>query len=310
MVRTFASAVSVLSGLAALALAGILAMLPATARAETTACTVVSSLAASINAPGHYCLEQDFDYTGFGAAITIQADDVVFDCNHHSVANTGAPGEYTGIHVSYNRKGVIVRNCTIDAFAYGIFVQSTEEPGATGNAIEDNTVLRSGGAGILVYGSFNRIERNRVMGNTGSDEGQATGIELASMGGNGAANVIRDNVVSDFKPPLPTSFNFNTLGIRFSGNNTEVTGNTVTGLYAPTGRIVEAISSTSGQGQLVARNVVLSPPPLPAPLDGAQSYGIRFYTLPATDNVCRDNVVGHFTSANLIGCLDSINTDF
>jgi len=284
------------------------ALAPA-ARAETTVCTVVSTLPAYINTSGHYCLEQDFDYTGVAtAALQLDADNVVFDCNHHRITNTGNPGSSTGVYVPNEREGVVLRNCTIDAFGGGVFIQSSSAPGAIANAVEGNTVLHSGGYGITVYGSNNHIERNRVSGNTGANNGEASGIVLASFG-TGTGNTIRDNVVSDFKPPPPTSFNFDTIGISFDNvNNTEVTGNTVTGLYAPTGRYVHAIVSQGSTNSLVARNTVLSPPPLPAPLDGAQEFGIVIFG-GASTNVCRDNVVGHFTG-NVSGCIDSVNTDF
>lgn len=290
--------------------AGVLAGYPA--RAETTACTVVSSLPTYINASGHYCLEQDFDYTGIAtAAVQIDVDDVVFDCNHHRITNTGHPGQSTGLYVSNEREGVVVRNCTVGDFSYSIFVQSSSEPGATANLVEGNTVLRSGAAGISVWGSNNRIERNHVSGNTGATNGTAIGIELLSMLNNGSSNTIRDNVVDDFKPAAPPmGSSTTTQGISFSGvDDTEVTGNVVSGLHATTGQWVEAIVSQGTNNSIIARNTVLSAPALPAPLDGPQSYGIIIYGVTA-GNVCRDNVVGHFTSLDLGGCVDSVNTDF
>jgi hypothetical protein len=280
------------------------------ARAETTACTVVSSLPTTISAAGTYCLDQDFDFTDSGTPININASNVVLDCNHHRVTNVGAPGSYNGVYAYNELKGVVIRNCTLDAFGGGIYLSSGSSPGATGNLIEGNAILHSGAYGITVWGNNNRIERNRVSGNTGADNGQAEGIVVYGMGNDGTSNAIRDNVISDFKPPLPTSTVFRTVGISFDGgNNFEVTGNTITGLYAPTGRAVNAIVSGGTASSLVARNIVLSPPPLPAPLDGTQDFGIVLYGGNGT-NVCRDNVVGHFTSANLSGCVDSVNTDF
>jgi parallel beta-helix repeat protein len=297
------------STFALLALAAGLAATALPARADTHVCTVIDTFPAYINTPGHYCLDQDIDYTGFAtAALQIDADQVVFDCNHHTLAQTGHVGESTGIYVPNEREAVTVRNCTVDAFSNGIFVQSSTEPGAMANLIEGNTVLRSGGVGIFVIGSNNRIERNRVSGNTGASS--VAGIWLSGYGTDGDSNTIRDNIVSDFRPPLPDGTNATTLGITFSNvNNTEVSGNTITGLYAPTGREVHAIESQGTHGSVIERNVVLSPPPLPAPLDGLQGFGVVVFG-GATDNVCRDNVVGHFEYADLSGCVDSVNTDF
>jgi parallel beta-helix repeat protein len=295
--------------LAFLVLVGAFALAPVPARAETQVCTVVSSLPVSIDTAGTYCLEQNFDLTTIStAAVQIDADQVVFDCNHHAIVQAGHPGEYTGIYVPNERQAVTIRNCTVDAFSVGIFVQSSSEVGARANLVEGNTVLHSGQVGIYTLGSNNHIERNRVSGNTGASS--ATGIQVLGFGYDGVSNTIRDNIVSDFRPPLPNGTNATTLGITFSNvNNTEVSGNTVTGLYAPTGREVHAIESQGTHGSVIERNVVLSPPPLPAPLDGLQAFGIVIFG-GATDNVCRDNVAGHYEYANLSGCTDSVNTDF
>jgi hypothetical protein len=85
----------------------------------------------------------------------------------------------------------------------------------------------------------------------------------------------------------------------------------ISGLYANTNWYVSAIAGSDVTGTLVARNTILSPPPLPAPLDGSQSGGIVLSgTLEQqATNVCRDNVVGHFGS-NVVGCVKDGNTEF
>jgi parallel beta-helix repeat protein len=280
---------------------------PAPARAETQVCTVIASLPYDITAPGHYCLEQNLAING--SAININADKVVLDCNGHALTSL-APGLYNGIYAWSDHQDVVVRNCVVDAFGGGIYLAGSSAPGARGNLVEGNTVLRSGGYGIQVWGSNNRIVGNRISGNTGSNNGQSEGIVVYGVNGIGCCTEIRDNVVSDFRPPPPNSFSFTTLGITFSNiDNVEVTGNTVMGLYAPTNRYVEGISSQGTKGSSVSGNTVLRPPALPAPLDGVQGFGIVLYGS-ATDNVCRDNVVGHYEYADVSGCVDSVNTDF
>jgi parallel beta-helix repeat protein len=288
-------------------LGGVLVALPTPARAETQVCTVIDALPYDITGPGLYCLEQDLAVDG--SAININADHVVLDCNGHRLSSL-SPGLYNGVTGGSNRQDVVVRSCVVEDFGGGIYLAGNGDPGAHGNVVEGNTVLRSGGYGIQVWGSNNRIEHNRVSGNTGANNGEADGIVLIGAGNNGCCNQVRDNVVSDFRPPLPNSFNFDTTGISFDGlQNTEITGNTVTGLYAPTGRTVHAIESQGSSNSLIARNTVLRPPPLPAPLDGAQDFGIVIFG-GGTTNVCRDNVIGHFDGANISGCVDSVNTDF
>lgn len=289
------------------AVAALCAVLPAPARAETQVCNVIDALPYDINTPGNYCLEQDLSTDVSG--ITINADKVVLDCNSHRISSQN-PGLYNGILTWSRHVDVVVRNCVVEEFGGGIYLSGSDDEGAHGNLIEGNTVLRSGGYGIQVWGSNNRIAGNRVSGNTGTSNGESEGIVLIGPGNHSCCNEIVDNVISDFRPPLPNSFNFTTIGISFSGvDNTEVIGNTVTGLYAPTNRYVEGISSQGTHGSIVARNTVLTPPPLPAPLDGTQGFGIVMYGA-AEDNVCRDNVVGHFEYGAVSGCVDSVNTDF
>jgi parallel beta-helix repeat protein len=291
---------------ALLVLAGTFA-LPTAARAETWICTVIGALPYDITASGQYCLEQDLAVDG--SAINITADQVVLDCNGHRLHSLSA-GKYNGVTAGTNRQDVVVRNCVIEDFGGGIYLSGTGDPGAHGNLIEGNTVLRSGGYGIQVWGSNNRIERNRISGNTGANNGESDGIVLIGAGGHGCCNAVRDNTISDFRPPLPNSFNFDTIGISFDNvHSTEITGNTITGLYAPTGRTVHAIVSQGTSQAFVARNTVLRAPPLPAPLDGSQDFGIVIFGSDGT-NVCRDNVVGHFDSADISGCVDSVNTGF
>jgi parallel beta-helix repeat protein len=282
--------------------------LPSPALAETQVCTTIAALPFDITVAGHYCLEQDL--TVDGTAINISADNVVLDCNQHRITSQSA-GLYNGIYAWNTPENVVVRNCVMEDFGGAIYFAGSSDPGALGNLVEGNTVLRSGAYGIQVWGSNNRIERNRVSGNTGSSNGQAEGIVLIGPGNNSCCNEIRDNVVSDFKPGVPTS-SLTIQGIAFSGvTQTEVTGNTVSGLYARTGSNVDAISSQGSTGSLIARNTVLSAPPLAAPFDGEQTYGIVVFgpTEAIQTDTCRDNVVGHFV-VNLAGCTDSVNTDF
>jgi len=284
------------------------AALPAPARAETQMCTTIAALPYDITVAGHYCLEHDLSVDG--TAVNIQADNVVLDCNNHRVTSQ-SPGLYNGIYGWSTHQGVVVRNCVLEDFGGAIYLAGSSDPGARGNIVEGNTLLRSGAYGIQVWGSNNRIEGNRVSGNTGGSNGQAEGIVLIGPGNNSCCNQIRDNVVSDFKPGVPTS-SLTIQGIVFSGvTQTEVSGNTVSGLYARTGSNVDYISSQGSTGSLIARNTVLSAPPLAAPFDGEQTYGIVVFgpSEPVQTDTCRDNVVGHFV-VNLAGCTDSINTDF
>jgi len=281
------------------------------ARAETVGCTVMASIPIVIDTPGHYCIDQDFETTNVGAFVQIVADDVVFDCNGHTLRNTTPTNWGTGVFAGDNRSNVTVRDCTLDGFGTGIYLSGSVEPGAQGNTLRGNQVLRSGYVGIQVWGSGNLIAGNRVTGNTAAQNGAAYGIYLISGNNQGIGNVIRDNIVADFKV-TPPGAGASSTGIFFGQvHNTEVTGNHVSGLYTITGQTIYALQASDALGSVVANNTVLSAPPRPAPYDAIHEYGIILFG-PLENhslNVCRDNVVGHW-NLNISGCVNTGNTEF
>jgi hypothetical protein len=299
-------ALALLAGFAALAFAG-------GARAETTTCQVVNTLPATLSTPGHYCLESDFaqDF-GFASALTITADDLVLDCNGHRIRHTSAANEADAIFAAGERHDVTIRNCVIDGWYVGIFVQASSDPGARGNRILDNQLLRTRTTAIYVLGTDNRIERNRIAQNTGDYNGVARGIFVSSMNKTGVGNLVRDNVIVDFKP-TPPGTSTQVEGINVSNlSNTEVSGNVIGGLITIDGQYVAGIVGYDASGTSVHDNTLLSPPyPGQAPWTGYYGYGIYLYGTDAemASNVCRDNVIGHFNSPSY-GCTVVDDTGF
>lgn len=284
----------------------------APARADTQGCTVLNVLPTTIAAAGTYCLDQDHAQAFAGAAvIQVNVDDVVLDCNGHAVRNTNNANTVTGVYGNSQRTNVEVRNCTLDNFYVGIFFTASSEPGAVGNRIVGNSVLRARSVGIYVIGSANRIEGNRVAQSSGNYNGVAYGIYLYSPSAQGVGNAIRDNMIQDWRPTPPAEGN-STQGITFFNvRDTEVTGNTITGLHANTNSGVWGIYASQTSNNLIAGNTILSPPPAAAPLDGGQYGGIRVIGTAEEQatTVCRDNVVGHFNT-NILGCVEFDNTGF
>jgi parallel beta-helix repeat protein len=289
----------------------LLALAAPSARADTTACIGLPTLPTTISAAGRYCLHKDFSQDFTFSAIIISVDDVVLDCNGHTVTNTLATNSASGVDAGNGRRNVTVRNCILDGFQVGVTLTGSTDPGATGNRIEDNTIRGSRQMGMYVIGSNNRVERNRIVGLRGDVNGVGYGIFMYSPVSYGVGNSIRDNVFADWKPAPPGAGNVINAIYFFRVQETEITGNVISGLYANTNWYVSAIAGSDVTGTLVARNTILSPPPLPAPLDGSQSGGIVLSgTLEQqATNVCRDNVVGHFGS-NVVGCVKDGNTEF
>jgi hypothetical protein len=288
----------------ALALAALLAA-PA-ARAETLGCVVIPALPNALVSSTHYCLDQDYEQAFTQTAIQVNADGIVLDCNGHTIRNTNQANSPAGIS-AYARKNVVIRNCVLDGFQIGIYVGSSADLDSTGNLIEGNTILAARQVGLYAIGSHNRVERNRITNVTGDYNGVLYGIYSYSPETLGTSVTIKDNVVSDFRSTYPIT-NQTPTAI-FIGNlrNVEITGNTITGLYASTGNRVHGIEAYVEQS-VVRDNVVVAPPPHAAPLDGQQEWAIGLFDGTA-GSVCRDNVVGGFTSG-VFGCTKSVNTEF
>jgi hypothetical protein len=295
--RAFAQATFLL----ALALAA-----PTAARAETTQCLVVPQLPAVLDMSSHYCLEKDFVQAFSQTALQVNADGIVLDCNGHRVRQTDTAAGSAGI-AGYDRKNVVIRNCVVDGFVVGINLGSSSDTSGTGNLIEGNHILNARQVGLYAVGSHNRVERNCITQLDNSYNGVAYGMYVYSPGSTGVGVTIKDNVISDFRGTYPIT-NQSPTGI-FLGNlrYTEIVGNTITGLYASTGNRVHGIESYAS-GTVVRDNVVIAPPPLPAPFDGQQEWAIGIFDS-TSGSACRDNTTGGFTSG-IFGCAKAANTEF
>jgi hypothetical protein len=283
---------------------------PASVRAETTGCTVIDSVPYNILAPGNYCLTQDFTVAS-GYGIIISSDDVVVDCNHHRLRNTDPAAYAPGVSNGVEHSNLTVRNCVIEGFREGVSMSTNTPPGNRENVIENNTILRFHGQGIIVWGSGVRIEGNHISQALGDDNGGMIGIALWSMDNNAAGNVVRNNVITDFRPGAFANPS-GTLGIYVATDrDTVIEGNTISGLNARTNQCTWGIySGYNATGVEVRDNVILSvPQPVAAPLNGTQCGGVTLSGTPETQatNVCVDNVVGHFNT-NFSGCVLNTNT--
>jgi hypothetical protein len=281
---------------------------PTVAQAETTGCQGVGTLPATISAPGNYCLNSDVSKAFAGRAIHINADDVVLDCNGHTIRNTVPANLPNGIATSGPRQNVTVRNCVVDGFYVGIYLTGLDDHTTRGGRIEDNTARNSLLAGVYAFGSNHRIERNRILGSVGYNTG-LYGIVLGSFESNTVGNSVRDNHISDARPTNPDT---SVYAIEFSGSHgASITGNVLTGLYAGSDGNVTAIVGYGVTQAEVARNVLLAAPALPSPLDGPPAWGIRLNgtSEQQATNVCQDNVVGHWAT-NVWGCQAVGNSSF
>ena len=304
--------------LAALSLAVLLRAAPA--GAETLTCTDITALPFTISASGHYCLNKNFTiaFASGAAAVNVNANNVVLDCNNHFVINTGTAGA-TGVYAS-NKSQVTVRNCGVQGFTRGIAFFESTGGASRSNVIEHNDVRKSKLAGIQVAGASNIIDGNRITENAGSTSTYTYGILLSSADSLGSGNVISNNVISNIAPNVYVRV----AGIQLLDvQNTTVQGNNISAMYPPLDLGVYGIvGSGSVLGSNVIGNTILSATGNPSAGGGGISYGgasydgIRFDATVSSSNhnVCRDNVVGHFISdingETTVGCVKDSNTEF
>jgi len=304
--------------LGALSLAVMLRAAPA--GAETLTCTDITALPFTISASGHYCLNKNFTiaFASGAAAVNVNANNVVLDCNNHFVINTGTAGA-TGVYAS-NKSQVTVRNCGVQGFTRGIAFFETAGGASRSNVIEHNDVRKSKLAGIQVAGASNVIEGNRITENAGSTSSYTYGILLSSFDTLGAGNVVDNNVINNIAP---------NVYVRVAGiylldvQDTTVRGNTISAMWPPMDLgVYGIIGSPTVLGSIVTGNSISSATGSPSGGGGGISYGgasydgIRFDATvnSSNHNVCRDNVVGHFISdingESTVGCVKDSNTEF
>lgn len=150
-----------LSAVFAFALSGV------PAQAETVNCTNIVSVPMTITAPGVYCLKQAIATNlATGAAIEVQASNVVIDMNGFRLGN-GAAGlgtEALGIH-ALNRVNITVRNGTIRGFMGAVVL---EGDAAQGHLVEDIRADGNTACGICVAGLRTIVRNNQVVATGGS----------------------------------------------------------------------------------------------------------------------------------------------
>jgi hypothetical protein len=167
------------AGIAALSAA----MAPQDATAQADACTVITTLPATIGTPGNYCLAANHTVNlTTGAAIAINARDVTLDCREFTVTNAAEvnTGSSAGIY-ALSQPNLLVRNCRIfGGFTDGINVTMPLAGFNTSyyTRIEDNYVAGPYRFGIVAYGSAIEVLRNRVYDVGGQASGPTVGIRV------------------------------------------------------------------------------------------------------------------------------------
>jgi parallel beta-helix repeat protein len=181
-----------------LLLAGICAPWSAPAAQSYDNCTgFIDSLPATIGAQGVWCLRKDLSTANTsGDAITINANNVIIDCNDFKIGGLAAGNisQTIGIH-AVNRQNATVRHCNVRGFHHGIHFHD-----GAGHLVEDNRLDNNLYVGIFVSGDNNRVRRNAVY-DTG---GAVGGVSHSPVGILAYANIVDNDVQGVFSSVTPS----------------------------------------------------------------------------------------------------------
>ena len=176
------------------------------ASAESTLCTAITQgmLPYVITTPGIYCVNQKLTTAmTSGAAITINASNVVLDLNANAIGNLLAPMSTQAVGIfADSRQNVTVQNGILRGFWAGVALIDHATPGnASGSAVYGITADQSRAVGIIVAGTGAVVRNSRVVGTNGSTAlnpvdssatNYAVGIYVHGMG----AQVIGNEVIN------------------------------------------------------------------------------------------------------------------
>jgi hypothetical protein len=176
--------------------------------ASGVAGTPIVSVPFIISVPGRYFLASNLTYgTTTGAAITINADEVILDLNGTFLHGPGGSNTAIGVLVP-SRHSVTIQNGDIDGFG----LAGIELLANSAQNIVDNVRLNANQIGVLaVSGTLNIVKNcvidggtvgilfssgsdNRASNNTLGNQGPPTGIALLT--GGSSQNYFENNLVS------------------------------------------------------------------------------------------------------------------
>jgi parallel beta-helix repeat protein len=243
-------------------------------------------------------LTSDLNCTGNG--VVVSAPNVVLDLGGHTISGVQVPDDQpgtSGVVISSNRSGVIVRNGTIRGFNRGVSVN----PGANSGLVTKLT-LDANALGMGIFGNPTSVSGVRLISNTISNTTRFSGIQMTGTGHrveantitngastgilfNGHDHVVQANTVTDAGqngitltsfPSTPGPFNRNQIsankvlrqarigsqasGINLQGGvDTVLTGNTVDGRSTASGFVIfDSTATTVAQNQVTNSNAGLN----------------------------------------------------
>jgi hypothetical protein len=163
----------------------------ASALAETTVCDggggagsgagKISAVPFTISVPGVYCLTQKLSSNlASGAAITINANNVLLDLNDLAIGNIAAGTSTTAVGIyAVDRQNIHIRNGILRGFWAGIALLNGTQVGlstalSSGHVVEGIVSDTSYLAGIIVEGPYLTVRNNKILNTIGSNVANST----------------------------------------------------------------------------------------------------------------------------------------
>jgi len=242
------------AGVLLLAAACVLPQHDARAAESYDNCTgFIDSVPAVLTTQGTWCLRKDLGTAmASGSAITVAANNITIDCNDFKIGGLAAGEDSLAFGIStpvdlgegtfVEKQNVVVRNCNIRGFGYGIGLLGS------GHLVEDNRLDNNLEGGIFASGEDNN---NMVRRNLVFDTGKASSHWVSGIQVDGSAI---DNVVSGV---VARHYGW---GIEMFGDGGNLArGNVVRGLVVANDdadQYASAAGIRSGQGNRVSDNLV------------------------------------------------------
>jgi len=259
----------------------------------------ITSVPQTITAPGVYCVTTKITSNlSSGAAITINANNVVLDLNDFAIGNLGAGATTTAIGVyATDRQNITIRNGTLRGFFVGVALIDGTAATSSGHLVQNITTDTSYLGGIVVQGRAGRVNDNKVMHTVGANSGSspfpttnnlAVGIDVSR--GDGA--LVRNNSVLNTDCSNACVSGSSAAGVVVNASSSAgVLGNRLMNTAVPTATSSAGIELSNGNGvtttnALVRQNVMAN-----------WQYGIVFSS-PSTGEYAQNGAQGVTTPYN------------
>ena len=214
-----------------------------------------------ISTPGVYCVTQKISSNlASGAAITVNANNVVIDLNDFAIGNlqAGATTQAFGIY-ALDRQNIYVRNGTLRGFFSAVALLHGTSNLSSGHRVEGITTDTSYMSGIWVQGPFARVKGNHIMNTRGDPTTylSAYGI-LVSAGAapSGGPALVSNNLVLDTDCINSCVSGSTAYGISVQGSpGSVISGNRVMNETPATATASYAIFVSKSNGGATSSNV-------------------------------------------------------